>query len=48
MKMQSSIPAEQDGRETRVLCKPNPVVDTGDPLIEYEVGDLLLDLEDKP
>jgi len=46
MKMLSAIPAEQDGRIKRVLCRTDHVVDTGDLLIELEVGDLLLDQED--
>ncbi len=47
MKMQSAIPAEQDGRIVRVICKPDHVVDTGDLLIEMEAGDLLMELEEK-
>jgi pyruvate carboxylase len=46
MKMQTTIPAEQDGRVKRILCKPDHVVDTGDLLMELEAGDLLLELEE--
>lgn len=39
MKMQSAIPAAQDGRITRILCEPQYVVDTGDLLVELDIAD---------
>ena len=36
MKMQTTVPAEVDGKVKRVIARPNHIVDTGDLLLELE------------